>query len=85
VPLAFEGQELLLVNLVDAVDVGAERARLEKLLADKARLIAGFEGKLGNPGYLAKAKPELVAETRRMMEEAKADSDAARRALDALR
>jgi valyl-tRNA synthetase len=85
VPLAFEGQELLLVNLVDAVDVGAERARLEKLLADKARLIAGFEGKLGNPGYLAKAKPELVAETRRMLEEAKADSDAARRALDALR
>ena len=85
VPLAFEGQELLLVNLVDAVDVGAERARLERLLSDKARLIAGFEGKLGNPGYLAKAKPELVAETRRMMEEAKADSDAARRALDALR
>jgi len=73
------------VNLVDAVDVGAERARLEKLVADKGRLVAGFEGKLGNPGYLAKAKPELVAETRAMMEQAKADIEAARRALDALR
>jgi valyl-tRNA synthetase len=48
-------------------------------------LISGFEGKLGNPGYLAKAKPELVAETRAMLDEAKADLDAARRSLDALR
>ena len=85
VPLAFEGQELLLVNLVDAVDVGTERARLEKLVADKGRLIAGYESKLGNAGYLAKAKPELVEETRAMLEQAKADVDAARRALDALR
>jgi valyl-tRNA synthetase len=85
VPLAFEGQELLLVNLVDAVDAGAERARLEKLVTDKSRVVAGFEAKLGNPGYLAKAKPELVAETRALMEQAKADIDAARRALDALR
>jgi valyl-tRNA synthetase len=73
------------VNLVDAVDVGTERARLEKLVADKGRLIAGYESKLGNAGYLAKAKPELVEETRAMLEQAKADVDAARRALDALR
>ena len=85
VPLAFEGQELLLVNLVDAVDAGAERTRLEKLVADKSRLVAGFAAKLGNPGYLAKAKPELIAETRTLMEQANADIDAARRALDALR
>jgi valyl-tRNA synthetase len=85
VPLAFEGQELLLVNLVDAFDVGAERARLEKLVIDKTRVIAGYEAKLGNPGYLAKAKPELVEETRAMCEQAKADVEAARRALDALR
>jgi valyl-tRNA synthetase len=85
VPLAFEGQELLLVNLVDAVDAGAERTRLEKLVADKLRLVAGFQAKLGNPGYLAKAKPELIAETRTLMDQANADIDAARRALDALR
>jgi valyl-tRNA synthetase len=85
VPIPFEGQELLLVNLVDAVDAGAERARLEKLVADKARAAAGFEAKLGNPGYLAKAKPELIEETRSKLAEAQADIDAARRALDALR
>jgi valyl-tRNA synthetase len=54
-------------------------------VADKGRLIAGYESKLGNAGYLAKAKPELVEETRAMLEQAKADVDAARRALDALR
>ena len=85
VPLAFEGQELLLVNLVDAVDVGAERARLEKLVAEKSKVIAGYESKLGNPGYVAKAPPKVVEETRAMLAEAKADVDAARRALDALR
>jgi valyl-tRNA synthetase len=85
VPIAFEGQELLLVNFADAVDLGAERVRLDKVVTEKLRLISGFEGKLGNPGYLAKAKPELVAETRAMLDEAKADLDAARRSLDALR
>ncbi|MFO0963112.1 MAG: valine--tRNA ligase [Phycisphaerales bacterium] len=85
VALAFEGHELLLVNLVDAVDAGAERARLEKVIADRTRAAAGFEAKLGNAGYLAKAKPELVEETRRMLAEAKADIEAARRAVDALR
>ncbi len=85
VPIAFEGQELLLINLTDAVDLGAERTRLEKVIADRTRAATGFEGKLNNPGYLAKAKPELVEETRRMLGEAKADLEAARRAIDALR
>ena len=84
VPLAFEGEELFLVNLVDQVDAGSERIRLERVVADKTKVISGFEAKLGNPGYLAKAKPELVAETRRLLEEASADREAARRALDAL-
>ena len=52
----------------------------------KARVagIGGFEKKLSNPGYLAKAKPELVEETRRLHTEAIADLDAARRALEAI-
>jgi valyl-tRNA synthetase len=83
-PIAFEGQELLLVNLVDTIDLGAERARLEKTIADRTRAIAGFESKLGNPGYVAKAKPELVEETRAKLAEAKADLEAAERAMGAL-
>jgi len=84
VPLAFEGGELLLGGLVDAVDAGAERARLERTIADRERQAAGFRGKLDNPGYLAKAKPELVEETRAKLAEAEADIAAARRLLATL-
>jgi valyl-tRNA synthetase len=84
VPLAFEGGEVLLSGLVDAVDAGAERARLEKTISDRERQAAGFHAKLSNPGYLAKAKPELVDETRAKLAEAEADIAAARRLLASL-
>jgi valyl-tRNA synthetase len=84
VPLAFEGQDLMLANLVDQVDHGAERLRLERLVADRRKAIAGFESKLGNAGYVAKAPPEVVAETRGKLEAAQADLSAAERALAAL-
>jgi valyl-tRNA synthetase len=84
VPLAFEGQEVLLDNLVDALDVGVERARLQKAVAERERAIAGFRAKLGNAGYMAKAPPEVVAETRGKLEAAEADLAAAQRALAAL-
>jgi valyl-tRNA synthetase len=84
VPFAFEGREVILAGLVDAVDAGAERARLEKTIADRERQIAGFRGKLDNPGYIAKAKPELVEETKAKLAEAEADIAAARRLLGAL-
>ncbi len=52
------------VTLAGLVDFDAERARLEKELAkleaDKAKL----DKKLSNPGYLAKAKPEIIEKDR---------------------
>ncbi|MBL9121552.1 MAG: valine--tRNA ligase [Phycisphaerae bacterium] len=84
VPFAFEGREVVLSGLVDAVDVGAERIRLEKTIADRERQISGFRGKLDNAGYIAKAKPELVEETKAKLAEAEADLAAARRLLAAL-
>ncbi len=84
IPFAFEGREVILSGLVDAVDAGAERARLEKTIAERERQIAGFRSKLDNPGYLAKAKPELVEETKAKLAEAEADIAAARRLLGAL-
>ncbi len=83
-PLAFEGHELLLVNLVDSVDVGAERVRLQKAVADRLKAISGYESKLSNAGYMAKAPPNVVAETQAKLDEAKADLAAAQRALGAL-
>jgi valyl-tRNA synthetase len=84
VAFAFEGREVVLFGLVDAVDAEAERARLHRRIEERERQIAGFRAKLGNPGYVSKAKPELVEETRRKLEEAEADCAAARRLLEAL-
>jgi valyl-tRNA synthetase len=84
VPVAFEGEEFWLSGLVDAVDAAAERQRLAKTISDRERLAAGYRSKLSNPGYLAKAKPELVDETRNLLAKAEADIAAARRASEAL-
>ena len=83
-PLAFEGSEVLVSGLVDAVDLDAERTRLTKAIEAKSKQINGFEGKLSNEGYVNNAKPELVEETRQLLAAAIADRDAAQSALDAL-
>jgi valyl-tRNA synthetase len=69
---------------VDATDVSAERSRLERLVKDRRRAVDGYRGKLSNAGYLAKAPPDVVAQTRRMLEAAEADLQAAERAMEAL-
>jgi len=80
----FDGQECWLDGLVDATDVSAERSRLERLVKDRRRAVDGYRGKLSNAGYLAKAPPEVVAQTRSMLKAAEADLQAAERALDAI-
>jgi valyl-tRNA synthetase len=82
--LAFEGSEVLVSGLVDELDLDAERARLEKLIEAKAKQIDGFEKRLANPGYVNNARPELVAETRQLLEVARSDLEAARAAMAAL-
>ncbi len=84
VAIPFEGSEILLDGLVDAVDLGAEKTRLLKLIAERDKQASGMRGKLENEGYLAKAKPELVEETRRKLAEIDADIAAAKSALTAL-
>ena len=76
-----EGEECWLDGLTDQVDAGAERARLEKVIADRRRAVQGYQGKLGNAGYVAKAPPKVVEETRAMLAAAEADLAAAERAL----
>jgi valyl-tRNA synthetase len=83
-PLAFEGSEILLSGLVDELDVEAERARLTKVADGKAKQVESFEKRLANPNYVNKAKPELVAETRELLEVARHDLEAAQAALAAL-
>ena len=83
-PVTFEGSEVLLAGLLDEVDLDAERARLQKLVDAKTTQIAGFHGRLGNAGFLANAKPEVVEHTRTLLAEAEADLAAARAALSNL-
>jgi valyl-tRNA synthetase len=84
IPLAFEGGEVLLSGLVDAVDAGAEKSRLNKLIEEKSRAISGFRSKLSNDGYVKKAPPDKVEETRQMLAQAEADVAAATKALQSL-
>ena len=48
----------------DLVDFDAEKARLEKELAAAEKELASAEKTLGNPGFVAKAAPEVVAKKR---------------------
>ena len=84
IPIAFEGGQLMLSDLVDAVDLDKERARLSKVIEQKAKQVEGLSKRLDNPNYVQKAKPELVEETRRMLEEARKDHAAAESALAGL-
>ena len=84
IPLAFEGTELFVGGLVDAVDAETERRRLAGLIASKEAAVSGYRSKLANPGYVNNAPPAVVAETRGRQAEAEADLAAARRSLAAL-
>jgi valyl-tRNA synthetase len=84
VAIPFEGSEVLLDGLVDEVDAGAERARLHKLIAEREKQASGMRGKLENEGYVAKAPPAVVEETRKKLAEVDADISAAKSALAAL-
>ena len=62
--------------LADIIDVGAEKARLEKTLGKLAKEIGGLSGRLTNPNFVASAPEEVVEEVRenlaaRQEEEAK--------------
>ncbi|MDI9403735.1 MAG: class I tRNA ligase family protein, partial [Limnohabitans sp.] len=84
VAIPFEGSELLLDGMMDAVDADAERGRLAKLIADREKQAAGMRAKLGNEAYVAKAPPALVEETRKKLAEIDLDIATAKQALGAL-
>ncbi|HEX2838528.1 MAG TPA: valine--tRNA ligase [Phycisphaerales bacterium] len=62
----------------------AERARLEKLIADLTKSIGTLEGRLANPGYADRAPPAMVQQTRDQLAKAQADVAAAREGLSRL-
>jgi valyl-tRNA synthetase len=84
VPLSFEAQRMWLEGVVQALDVTAERSRLEKALRRKQEAVMAYRRRLANADYLARAPAQRVQETRELLERTEAELDAAQVALRAL-
>jgi valyl-tRNA synthetase len=74
VPVVVEGATFLL-DLGDVVDLGKEKARLGREIAKFDSELAKFAAKLGNAGFLAKAKPEVIEEQREREADVRRDRD----------
>jgi valyl-tRNA synthetase len=64
--------------LEGVIDFAAERARLSKELEKIAKDMAGIDSRLNNPGFVAKAPPEVLEESR----ERKAELEARKAKVD---
>ncbi len=66
------GSTTAALALADLIDLAAERARLEKAVADFESDIGHVNKKLGNPNFVARAAPEVVDEQREKLVAAEA-------------
>ena len=82
---AYEGVELRLSNLADAVDADAERERLTKQVSELDASRVTLETRLANPGYADRAPAKLVQQTREQLERVKQELATAYQALERLR
>ncbi len=58
------GEDSFVIPLEGVVDIEAERARLHKALQTSEKETKSLEGRLGNPKFVEKAKPEAVEKAR---------------------
>jgi len=58
------GDANIVVPLEGVIDIAAEKARLEKALAVSQKEAKSLEGRLSNPSFVEKAKPEAVDKAR---------------------
>jgi len=83
VSVVVEGTSLVL-KLGDVVDLSQEKTRLGKEIGRLDADLAKFAAKLGNPGFLAKAKPEVIEEQREREADARRDRDRLKTAYERL-
>ncbi|WP_265571246.1 valine--tRNA ligase [Sphingomicrobium nitratireducens] len=72
------------VPLADAIDLDAERARLAKAAEAADKEVKSLEGRLNNPNFVERAKPEAVEKARADHAERKEEADRLRAALSRL-
>ncbi|WP_371432343.1 valine--tRNA ligase [Novosphingobium sp.] len=58
------GDANIVIPLEGVIDIAAEKARLEKALAAAQKEAKSLEGRLNNPAFVEKAKPEAVEKAR---------------------
>ena len=83
VTVAVEGGSFGL-PLADIIDVGEEKARLEKTLAKLEKELGGLRGRLRNPNFVDSAPEDVVEETRENLALREEEEARLRAALDRL-
>jgi valyl-tRNA synthetase len=83
VSVVVEGTSLIL-KLGDVIDLGQEKTRLGREIAKFDAELVKFAAKLGNPGFLAKAKPEVIEEQREREADTRRDRDRLKAAYERL-
>ena len=83
IQIVVEGATLIL-PLGDVIDLAREKARLTKEIGRLDSEIAKIAAKLGNPQFLAKAKPEVVEDQREREADASRDRDRLKAAYERL-
>ncbi len=73
-----------ILPLEGVIDIAAEKARLAKALAAAQKERDSLSGRLGNPSFVEKAKPEAVAKAREDHAEKAAEAERLAAALDRL-
>jgi valyl-tRNA synthetase len=58
------GSDVFVIPLEGIIDIAAEKTRLEKALVASTKEAKSLEGRLGNPSFAEKAKPEAVEKAR---------------------
>ncbi|WP_338466713.1 valine--tRNA ligase [Novosphingobium sp. ZN18A2] len=75
------GDANIVIPLEGVIDIAAEKARLEKALATAEKEARSLEGRLSNPKFVEKAKPEAVEKARADHAAHAAEADRLRAAL----
>ena len=82
--LTFEGEQLFLTGLSEAIDVAEEHIRQKKLVEELQKTVAGYRNKLQNDNYVKRAPSNVVQETRQRLAQAQRDLVAAEKVLESL-
>ncbi|MBB4150317.1 valine--tRNA ligase [Sphingobium scionense] len=77
-------EAIFILPLEGVIDIAAEKTRLEKALASAAKERDSLGGRLSNPAFVEKAKPEAVAKAREDHAEKTAEAERLKAALDRL-